>query len=186
VAAILNSIGLLLDDVGRYDEAAKVQEESLGIYRRLRGEDHEFVAETLISIGDARRGQGEVDEAIKRYKEAIEVQRRVYGQDHEKVAETLASKIGLSLAKQGKNAEAATVFEESLEVYTRALGTNHKTIAQMNIFIATAKEQSGDVAGALRYSKESVRMYARLGITDQDAKFAARVMKKLSKAQGEA
>jgi len=82
------------------------------------------------------------------------------------VAKSLSS-IGGILYDQGKHDEAVQMYEEAIGVYTRALGVDNKIIADGQYNIALAKVKSGDVAGALESARECVRIYEKLGITDE-------------------
>jgi hypothetical protein len=63
--------------------------------------------------------------------------------------------------------------EEVIGVYTRSFGVDNKHIAYVQYHTALAKHKSGDVAGALESARECVRIYDKLGITNEYSQIAA-------------
>ena len=64
------------------------------------------------------------------------------------------------------------MYEEALVGFTRALGVDNKMNSIMQYYIALTKLKSGDVAGALESARECVRIYDKLGITDESSQNA--------------
>ena len=64
-----NSVGHLLRDLGRYDEALAMYRSALELFSRLHDAEHPYVGTTYGSMG-------ETYEKMKRYDEAIEMQER--------------------------------------------------------------------------------------------------------------
>jgi len=78
-----------------------------------------------------------------------------------------------------KHDEAVQMYEEALVGFTRALGVDNKQNAIMHYHIAVAKDKSGDVAGALESARECVRIYDKLGITDEYSQKAGDMVMRL-------
>jgi tetratricopeptide (TPR) repeat protein len=96
----------------------------------------------------------------------------VLGEDHKQFGESLESMGGI-YAEQGKYHEAVEMYEEALAVYTRALGIDNEKNAEVLCNMAKHKALSGDVSGALESARESVRIYTKLGIDNQDSQQAS-------------
>ena len=71
------------------------------------------------------------------------------------------------------------MYEEALVGFTRALGVDSNKNADVHYNIALAKYESGDVAGALESARESVRIYEKLGITDEYSQYAGDMVMRL-------
>ena len=71
------------------------------------------------------------------------------------------------------------MFGKALAIYDRALGVDSRESADVYYNIARTKQQSGDVAGAVESARESVRIYTKLGITDEWSQAAADLSRKL-------
>ena len=53
------------------------------------------------------------------------------------------------------------------------------TVPDVYFFIAEAKDESGDVAGALESARECVRIYDKHGITDEYSRYAGDMVMRL-------
>ena len=72
----LNETGLVHYDQGKYDEAEKMFEESLAIYKKMLGDEHPVVADSLNNLASLYENQGKYDEAEKMYKESLRCVKR--------------------------------------------------------------------------------------------------------------
>ena len=71
------------------------------------------------------------------------------------------------------------MYGRALAIYYRVLGVDSKFSAGVYHNIAVEKLNSCDSAGALESARESVRIYAKLGITDSSSQKAADLLKRL-------
>jgi tetratricopeptide (TPR) repeat protein len=110
------------------------------------------------------------------FRKALKIRRRVLGENHQDVAESLEN-IGHVYHDQGKPDEALEMFEEALAVFTRALGVDNEKNAGVCYLLAEAKLLSGDEAGGIESARESVRIYAKLGVDNERSQAAATILR---------
>lgn len=144
VAATLNSIGVVQEKCGEYNEAMTSYEEALDIYRRaLGGDNHVDVAVTLNNIGQIYRHLGQFDDAMDTYQKALKVMKAALGNSHRNVAATLHN-IALVHSKRGELDEALELYKEVLSVQRVALGDEHPDVAVTLNNMGEVYEMRGD------------------------------------------
>lgn len=116
VAYTLNSLGNLLTDQERHDEAADVHAQTLAIRRALLEPTHPSIAISLNNLAFTRRNQARYSEAEPLYREALEILRAQLGEAHLYVAVGL-NNLADVLAKQEKHAEAVPFFSDALPIF---------------------------------------------------------------------
>ncbi|GAB5536786.1 MAG: serine/threonine-protein kinase [Rubricoccaceae bacterium] len=82
LAVNLSNQGLILMDLGRYDEAEPLLDESIALTRKYRGEQHPYVAFALNSRAGIHQHRGDMDRAIADERQAIEIGEASLGIDH--------------------------------------------------------------------------------------------------------
>jgi serine/threonine-protein kinase len=118
VAYALNSLGSLMTDLERYDEAADAHREALAIRRKLLDPQHPSIAISINNLAFVLRNQEHYAEAEPLYREALERLRRQLGPDHLYVAVGL-NNLADSMSKQGKHAAAEPLYRQALAVFER-------------------------------------------------------------------
>ncbi len=161
----VHTLGELLEDQGRSDEAIQLVNEALAGRRRVLGDDH---PETLLSLNESnflaiyQHSQHQDDVP---YLEAIERSRRVLGNDH---AITLFALyfLGSRRSEQGREEEAESLSLEVLDGRRRLLGDDHwQTVAAMNQ-LAKSYYRSRDLAKSEVYVLEALSR-ARSALGDE-------------------
>ena len=82
LAVNLSNLGLILIDLERHDEAEPFLDESIALTRRLRGEQHPYVAFALNSRVAIHQHRRDFDRAIADQRESIDVGEAALGIDH--------------------------------------------------------------------------------------------------------
>ena len=95
--------------------------ESLAIYKKMLGDEHPDVADSLNNLASLYKNQGKYDEAEKMFKESLAMRKKMLGEEHPDVAQSLNNLAAL-YENQGKYDEAEKMFEESLLVYCTEKG----------------------------------------------------------------
>jgi serine/threonine protein kinase/tetratricopeptide (TPR) repeat protein len=122
-AAIQRTIGKTYKGLGRLEPAEPLLVEALATRRRLLGESHPDVAESLSDLGDLKLDQSDFKEAERLYREALRVHRQLPRAELQ-VAEDLNG-LASALYFAGDYDAAEPVQREALDLY-RAL-TNEQT-----------------------------------------------------------
>jgi len=89
VAALLNAMGMLYDEQGRYEEALEAYGRALAVRRKALGEEHPSTASTLNNMAVVYQRQGRYEEALEAYGRALAVRRKALGEEHPSTADTL-------------------------------------------------------------------------------------------------
>ncbi len=158
-ARLMSAMGRVYDNLGLYDEALRLQESALATRRKLRGENHVDVAESLTALGNVRWHRGEYDAARPLLEEGLRLREGLLGPGDPLVGDSLHN-LGNLLYSRGQ-------YDEARRLLTRALAIREKQ-----------NPGSGDVAstlnslGAIAYKRgelaEAERMWERtLGLREK-------------------
>jgi len=122
----INSMAVLLVDLGRYDDVRPLYDEVFASRRKVLGEDHPLTLESLINLGVLIHRQGRYDEAEVLQRDALSGFRRVLGNDDPSTLNAM-NNLAAVLNGSGKSDEAEQLYREALEICHRALGDEHPT-----------------------------------------------------------
>jgi tetratricopeptide (TPR) repeat protein len=117
-----------LGDAGKYWNAEKSVERSLGIWEKALGPDHPHVATSLNDLAALYHAQGCHSEAEPLYQRSLAIWEKALGPDHPDVAASL-NNLALLYRAQGRYAEAEPLYQRSLVIREKALGPNHPDVA---------------------------------------------------------
>jgi predicted ATPase/DNA-binding SARP family transcriptional activator len=143
-AKALGGAGWLAFRCGAYDDAERLADESLALYRRL-GDDH-GVALQLNRLGAAVSNGGEINRAIVLQRESADAYRRLG--DDRGLAVTL-SNLGYRLLIRGDHEQAAALCEEALALLRRLDERGSIPLPLVNLGLAALLEGRYDDALAL-------------------------------------
>jgi len=122
--SVANSLATTLRDMGRYEEARQLDEDSLSRERRLHGDDHpntlisaSNLAADLGGVGDLRASRALNEDTLAR-------RRRALGDDHPDTL-TSANNLGIDLSEAGDFEAARELHEDTLVRRRRVLGDDH-------------------------------------------------------------
>jgi tetratricopeptide (TPR) repeat protein/predicted Ser/Thr protein kinase len=146
-ARLMNTMGRVYDSLGLYDQALPLLESALATRRKLLGERHLDVAESLQDLGDVRWRKGEYDSARALLEEALRLREQLLGPDALLVADSLHN-LGNLLWSQG-------VYDEAQKALERALAIREKLAPESGDFASTLNS-----LGAIAYKKGD---YAKAG-----------------------
>jgi tetratricopeptide (TPR) repeat protein len=128
LADSLNDLGVLLNAMGRPDEARKHYEDALAIYRKALPPQHPDLANSLDNLGLLLKDMGRHDEARKLLEKALAIRREVLRPFHPDLAASL-NKLGLLLYAMGRHDEARKHYEDALAICRKALPPLHPNLA---------------------------------------------------------
>ncbi len=117
----------------------------LEVRRRLLGEEHPGVAESLQRLADllkASRADAPVDSL---YNEVLLMRRKLLGEHHPLVANTLNNLAGY-FYQQGEFARAEQYFREAFVIYQQCVGDVHKDVSSVLANMGMALARQGDYA----------------------------------------
>jgi tetratricopeptide (TPR) repeat protein len=140
---------VVLNDLGRYDEARPMLEHVLEKETGILGDRHPQVAKTLTNLANSLAADGVYAEAAKNLERALSIEREVFGDDHPEVAITASNLSDLFVsAGQGKEAEAHARM--AVEILERRGPDNPELVYPLlNLGLALAAQERLDEAKAL-------------------------------------
>ncbi len=142
-ALCLNYMGLVLKDLGQYEEGVDLLEKALAIAEQTHGPQHQDVAEILNNIGLLLWRLSKDEKALKYYDRALSIQGSVSGTNNQLYGE-IVDNIGVSLQRLGRYEEALEQHKSSLEIRENSLSQDHPDIGYSLLNLAAAKARTGD------------------------------------------
>lgn len=156
-----NSLGELLKDQGKLQEAVPLVESVLAGFRLEFGPEHTHTLTAIHNMGDMLQHLDRLDEAEPYLRESLAIRRRVLGNDHASTLNSL-QQLGSLLGDLGRLDEAEPYYLEALEGRRRALGDDHPhTLASINNMAGFLSSQ-GKTAEAEPYYREALAGHRRV------------------------
>lgn len=160
-ADLRTTIGSTYLALGRYAEAELHLRAALTIHRRLHGDNHPEVADSLGRLASVFAAQGRHAEEEELFREALFIQRRLYGVRHVDVASTLQS-LAAALRRQHQYEEAETLYREALVMRRELLGAEHVDVAQSLNSLALLFQDQSQYDAAEPLFREALAMRRKL------------------------
>lgn len=127
-AELLDKVGDIYDNLGLYDQAESMIRESLEIRKKIYGNEHVLVAESMHDLAYMLWEKGQFDQAEKVSREGLAMRRKLLGNKNQKVAGDL-NVLALILADNGKTHEAEKVFREAIATYREIITKPNENFA---------------------------------------------------------
>ena len=128
VAADLNNLAAILQDLGQPEQARPVQQRALAIDEAAYGPDHPAVAADLNNLAAILRDLGQLEQARPVQQRALAIDEAAYGPDHPDVATDLHN-LAAILQDLGQPEQARPVQERALAIDEAAYGPDHPNVA---------------------------------------------------------
>ncbi|MEP7366181.1 MAG: tetratricopeptide repeat protein, partial [Acidobacteriota bacterium] len=139
---------------GEYKEAEALNQRVLAMTRRLYGERHPRVAETLVNLGAIQQDLGNYKEAERFHRRALVITRGFYGENHYRTAANLTM-VARALVFQRRLDEAEVLLRQALSVQERTFGPVHPRVA-------SALNEVGNVALMRKQYDEARKAFQRM------------------------
>jgi eukaryotic-like serine/threonine-protein kinase len=150
----LNALGVVLQYLGKYQEAEEFLWNALETRRKQPETNHRGLALTLNNLGSLLRETGRREEAATLYSEAVETQRTWLGEEHPELALSLNNLAGL-LSSLGHRDVAASLYKESLAIRRKVLGEHPQVAVSLNN-LGSLHFQLGDMKRAEECFREAL------------------------------
>lgn len=148
----LGSIGILLEELHRYDEALAMGQRALALAQSIVGDAHPHTARSHDNLGTTLLRMGRVDEALVHLERALEIRRAALGAAHPLVALS-SSHLGLAHLDQGDPARAVEHYRRAVE-----LGAAAEVSATLQLRYREGLAHSLDAAGHREEALEHARV----------------------------
>ncbi|MGH7177007.1 MAG: protein kinase domain-containing protein, partial [Tepidisphaeraceae bacterium] len=136
------TLGRVLAELNRHDEAEPLIRQSLERAERLFGSEHEVTLAAVGALAMTLRMQERLVEAEPLYRRVLEANRRRYDSRHEEVAKSL-NNLAVLLNTDHRAAEAEPLYRESIEIRSALLGEDHPAYLGTLSNLAVVLEDQG-------------------------------------------
>ena len=136
-ADLMATIGKVDRRLGLYEDARPLLENALELRRRVYGDQHVLVAQSLTELGALRRDTGDYTGAEVLLEKALELRRRLLGENHPAVGESL-EELALLLRERGQYDEAESLLRRVLERFESS-----EKVAEVRSILAGLLHQKG-------------------------------------------
>ena len=148
-ARLMDTLGLVYDSLGLYDQALALLEAALTSRRQLLGEENLEVASTMVNLGGVWWHKGDYDKAEPLLERGLSIRERLLGPNDVVVASSLQNLGNLHWSK-GEYGQAETLIERALAIREKTLGPDHPDVASALNSLGAIAYKEGDVARAQR------------------------------------
>jgi tetratricopeptide (TPR) repeat protein len=162
VAQSLNSMGVVLKELGRFDEARAALERSLAISTATLGESHPVTTKALANLGLLLDAQGRDEEAEKYQRRALAAREAALGPDHLEVSFVLGN-LSSVLLDLGKTDEALAVARRGLAIREKQTGADSEHTADGLSYVAQAFKAQGKLDEAAETNRRSLAILEKKG-----------------------
>lgn len=160
-ATLMETMALVYRNLGLFDSARQLSEESLAIRRKVLGNDDVLVAESLQTLGVVRREMGDAAVAEQLLREALEIRRRQGATKTASYAKGL-NDLASMLEEKGDLDGAETLYRESLDLKRRLLGAEHEDVARGLNNLGRLLHAKKDHENAERYYRQALALRRKL------------------------
>jgi tetratricopeptide (TPR) repeat protein len=160
-AAAMSDLGLMLYDKGDYDQAVRLLQDSMTMYRALLGDKHPEIAVLLNNIANVLHDQGDLAGAEAAYRQSLDMRRELLGNEHPLVAQTL-NNLAFVYYDRGNVGAALDAERESLAIYRKVFPGDNPDVARIMNRLGYWLTETGDFAGAKTTLDDALAMRRRL------------------------
>ncbi|MEM7369042.1 MAG: CHAT domain-containing tetratricopeptide repeat protein [Bacteroidota bacterium] len=154
-------LGGLYYFTGKYEPAKEAHQKGLEMRRRLFGNDHILVVNSLINIGNIVADRGDVREGIRIYEEAMAILERMDKTSTRSYAAALYN-AALNYAKLREYDRAIELDQKALDIRIQLYGENHLSVANSLGSLGESYYLIGMLKKAEAYSLEAIRILENL------------------------
>ena len=162
VAQSLNSTGVALKELGRFDEARAALERSLAISTATLGESHPVTSKALANLGLLLDAQGRDQEAEAYARRALAAREAALGPDHLEVSFVLGN-LASVLLDLGKVDESLAVARRGLAIREKQTGADSEHTADGLSYVAQALKAQGKLDEAAETNRRSLAILEKKG-----------------------
>ncbi|MBI3850249.1 MAG: serine/threonine protein kinase [Verrucomicrobia bacterium] len=160
-AELRSTIGGVYYQLAEYDKAEAMDRAALAIRRKVLGNMHTAVADSLEALGYVLWDQMKLTEAEALHREALTIRKKLLGNDHPAIASSLTGLADVFL-RNGKPAEAEPMYREALAMRRRWFGNEHVLTALSVHNLADGLSAQGKLSEAETCYRDALAMGRRL------------------------
>ncbi|MEZ4362739.1 MAG: serine/threonine-protein kinase [Kofleriaceae bacterium] len=156
--ALLNNLGALEFDDGRFELALQYHQRALDLRRARLGPSHPDVARSLNSIAAVYLETGNAPRALELARQALPLYEAAYGPNHERVANTLAL-IGEVLRRSGRAKEAVPLVHRAVAIIEKSFGEDQIDTRWVRAYAALSALDASPTAQTRQHAIAAIERY---------------------------
>jgi tetratricopeptide (TPR) repeat protein len=158
-APLRNAMGVVFDNLGRYDEAERELGRALELRRAGHDEDGPEVAAVLTNLGNLARNRRAYADALALHREALAIDQRVLGDEHPAIGRHLHNVARLLLVT-GKRDEALESYQRALALEIADIGPASVAVARTHNSLGLLFAAEGDAERAMAEYEQALAIHA--------------------------
>ena len=163
-AELQTTVGQVYIDLAcseNYEKAETMFSEALALRKKLWGNEHREVADSLKNLAYVLQTQGKLDEAETMFKATLAMRRKLLGNEHPSVA-TALNHLASVLHSRTNLAEAEAMHRQALAIRRRALGNEDRYVAESLYKLANVLWSRGKRDEAVAMHRDALAMRRKL------------------------
>lgn len=160
VAAIINNIGMVLQEIGDLVGAKMHFGRALEMGEKAFGPENPEVATNVNNLGSVLWRMGDLVGAKKHFERALEIEEKAYSSDHPAVARD-ANNLGRVLKDLGDLKGAKRNYEQALEIGEKIHGPTHPNVATYASNLGNVFQDMGDLKGAKKHFERALKIHEK-------------------------
>jgi len=159
VAASNVNISIVLDNMGKLEEARVHLQKGLEIQLKDLGSEHLDVAASYTGLGNVFKSQGKYEEALEMHTKSLDIKTRILGGDSHLNVAASYNNVAIIYSKPGKYEEALEMYKTSFAIDIRILGgDSHPSVAASYCNMGVVLEKTGKYEEALEMYTKSLEI----------------------------
>ncbi len=172
-ALLLNNVGTLYLEQGKYELAARAFEDVLRLRERTLGADHPSLALAHNNIGLVFMRQSRHADAAREHERAVEIVATSLGDQHPDMALPLRN-LGISYEDQERYDDAESAYQRALAIRRAALGEEHADVADAWWVLGSMHAKTNQLDAAIDELTRAVTIRERVSAPDHPELAAVR------------
>ncbi len=166
-AHVQHSLGAVYMETKEYNKADKLLNQSLILFRKIKGENHELVAANLQHLGMRALHVGKYEYGKELLEKANHILTVYYPNNYIDIAR-VGSRLGEVNLELGNYADALKVLEESLMLYKKCLEKDHYRIGQAQARLGVVYKEIGEYGKAKELLQQALVIYKKHFLNSSD------------------
>jgi serine/threonine-protein kinase len=152
-----NSQGIILTELGRYEEARQKYERALALREKVLGPEHPLMTPPLNNLANILGDMGRYEEALRMHERVLSIREKALGPQHPDLASVLGN-MGNALSTLGRYEEALKRHERALAIREQALGADHPLVANTLTNLGDTLRILGRYAEAVKRHEQALAL----------------------------
>ena len=152
---LMNTIGIAYKNLGLYDKAEPLLQESLELKFKHYPKDSEEIANSLNENGALLVIQSNFQQALQFHEQALEIYKKKHAGDHPEIAHTY-KKLGDVYFELGKYETASKYFKKAKRLDSKHFGDNSNRVAELNNQLGRIYLDKGEFDQAIIYLEQAL------------------------------